>query len=185
MCKGFGSSLTGRALLWYMNLPNSFSSSFAQLNDVFVEQFASSRKIEKLSDDHYLIVQRPDEPLRSYIGRFNKENVSITNCNFDTVVSAFWKGLRRGLGLYKEVKKCPCRTIEDIMVKAWEQIKWEEDESYSHRRSPLTSSVRKEACRPHREDRRRTDLYPRVDREQEHSKRKCTLEGDKLRDQHT
>ena len=41
MCKGFGSSLVGPALQWYTTLDNNFISSFAQLVDCFVEQFAS------------------------------------------------------------------------------------------------------------------------------------------------
>ncbi|KAL5850137.1 hypothetical protein ACOSQ4_008150 [Xanthoceras sorbifolium] len=47
MCKEFRSSLVGPALQWYTNLPNNSIASFAQLNDMFVEQFASSRKLEK------------------------------------------------------------------------------------------------------------------------------------------
>ncbi|KAI9198799.1 hypothetical protein LWI28_022378 [Acer negundo] len=58
MCKAFGSSLSGPALLWYTSLPNNSIDYFAQLTDTFVEQFASSRKLEKLSDDLYTITQR-------------------------------------------------------------------------------------------------------------------------------
>ena len=55
MCKSFGSSLQGLALQWYTTLPNNSISSFAQLTDTFVEQFASIKKLEKLSDDLYCI----------------------------------------------------------------------------------------------------------------------------------
>ena len=55
MCKIFGSILQGPTLQWYMNLPNNFISSFAQLTDTFVKQFTSSKKLEKLSGDLYLI----------------------------------------------------------------------------------------------------------------------------------
>ena len=50
MCKGFGSTLIGPALQWYINLPTRSISSFASLSDKFVEQFASSRSLEKTSD---------------------------------------------------------------------------------------------------------------------------------------
>ena len=46
MCKGFGSTLTGPALQWYINLPSRSIASFAILSDKFVEQFASSRDLE-------------------------------------------------------------------------------------------------------------------------------------------
>ncbi|KAL5837095.1 hypothetical protein ACOSQ3_014264 [Xanthoceras sorbifolium] len=55
ICKGFGSSLVGPTLQWYTNLPTNSIASFAQLNNMFVEQFASSRKLEKQSGDHSTI----------------------------------------------------------------------------------------------------------------------------------
>ncbi|XP_057808892.1 uncharacterized protein LOC131023369 [Salvia miltiorrhiza] len=128
MCKGFGSSLIGPALQWYTNLPNNSIRSFAQLTDVFVQQYASSRKLEKISEDLYVIVQRHGEPLRDYIGRFNKEKVSITNCSEQTAVTAFRKGLLPGSDLYKTLTKYPCKTMEDVLIQAWAQIKWEEDQ---------------------------------------------------------
>ncbi|KAF3516159.1 hypothetical protein DY000_02058614 [Brassica cretica] len=56
MCKGFGSTLIGPALQWYINLPTRSISSFTSLSDKFVEQFASSRSLEKTSDDLYEIL---------------------------------------------------------------------------------------------------------------------------------
>ncbi|KAF2545472.1 hypothetical protein F2Q70_00023138 [Brassica cretica] len=53
ICKGFGSTLIGPALKWYINLPTRSISSFAGLSDKFVEQFASSRTLEKTSDSLY------------------------------------------------------------------------------------------------------------------------------------
>ena len=154
MCKGFGSSLIGPALQWYTNLPNNSISTFAQLTDTFVEQFASSRKLAKISEDLYVIVQRRGEPLRDYVGRFNKEKVSITNCNQNTAVAAFRKGLRPDSDLYKELTKYPCKAMEEVLAKAWAQIKWEEDEVNYHRSSP-----RRETRRESRVD-RRSEPYP-------------------------
>ena len=140
MCKAFGSSLSGPALQWYTNLPNNSIISFAQLTDTFVEQFASSRKLEKQSDDLYTITQKRDENLRAYVGRFNKEKVQISHCNQATVISAFRRGLRFDSDLYKELTKYPCKTMEDVLAKAWAQIKWEEDEE---RTSRQTTTVEK------------------------------------------
>lgn len=55
MCKSFSFSLQGPALQWYTNLANNSISSFFQLTDTFVEQFASGKKLEKLSGDLYCI----------------------------------------------------------------------------------------------------------------------------------
>ena len=81
MCKSFGSSLMGPTLQWYTNLPKNSISSFAQLIDTFVEQFTSSNKLEKLSRNLYRILKNHNESLWDYVGRFNKEKVSILFCN--------------------------------------------------------------------------------------------------------
>ncbi|KAF2552253.1 hypothetical protein F2Q68_00034343 [Brassica cretica] len=71
LCKGFGSTLIEPALQWYINLPTRSISSFAGLSDKFVEQFTSSRSLEKTSDGLYEILQHRVEPLQDYIARFN------------------------------------------------------------------------------------------------------------------
>lgn len=102
-CKGFGSTLIGPALQWYINLPTRSISSFAGLSDKFVEQFASSRSLEKTSDGLYEILQHRVEPLRDYIARFNQEKVSVPECSIPTAISAFKRGLLPNGGLYKEL----------------------------------------------------------------------------------
>ncbi|KAF3563533.1 hypothetical protein DY000_02015646 [Brassica cretica] len=99
MCKGFGSTLTGPALQWYINLPSRSIASFAVLSDKFVEQFASSRDLEKTSDCLYEILQHRAEPL----------------------------GLLPDGDLYKELTKYQCKNMEDVLSRAWAQVKWEED----------------------------------------------------------
>ncbi|KAF2599477.1 hypothetical protein F2Q68_00010341 [Brassica cretica] len=80
-CKGLGSTLTRPALQWYINLPSRSIASFVVLSDKFVEQFASSRDLEKTSDSLYEVLQHRAEPLRGYIARFNQEKVPIPECN--------------------------------------------------------------------------------------------------------
>ncbi|KAF3490180.1 hypothetical protein F2Q69_00052272 [Brassica cretica] len=57
MCYGFSSTLIGPALQWYINLPSRSIASFAILSDKFIEQFASSRDLEKTSNGLYEILQ--------------------------------------------------------------------------------------------------------------------------------
>ncbi|XP_013673634.1 uncharacterized protein LOC106377968 [Brassica napus] len=85
MCKGFGSTLIGPALQRYINLPTRSISSFASLSDKFVEQFVSSRSLEKTSDGLYKILQHRVEPLRDYIARFNQEKVAVPECSIPTM----------------------------------------------------------------------------------------------------
>ncbi|KAF2549279.1 hypothetical protein F2Q70_00023119 [Brassica cretica] len=88
MCKGFGSTLTGPALQWYINLPSRSIAYFAVLSDKSVEHFASSMDLGKTSDSLYEILQHRAEPLRGYIARFNQEKVAIPECSIPTGIFA-------------------------------------------------------------------------------------------------
>ncbi|XP_031274879.1 uncharacterized protein LOC116133306 [Pistacia vera] len=128
MCKSFGSGLSGPALQWYTNLPNGSINSFAQLINTFVEQFTSSKKLEKLSTNLYKVYQKMGEPLREYVSRFNKEKISIFSYNPKSTIDAFRKGLLLDGELYKELTKLGCTTMKDALARAMIQIRWEEDE---------------------------------------------------------
>ena len=92
-----------------------------------MEQFARSKKLEKLSGDLYRIQQRRTELLRDYVGRFNRDKVSIPFCNQETTTDAFRKGLLPDEELYKDLTKFNCSTMEDALVRAWTDIRWEKD----------------------------------------------------------
>ena len=51
MCRGFGETLGGPALTWFINLPYRSIKSYQQLADKFVEHFSSSCKLEKTTND--------------------------------------------------------------------------------------------------------------------------------------
>ncbi|KAF3510461.1 hypothetical protein F2Q69_00006639 [Brassica cretica] len=127
MCNGFGSTLTGSTLQWYINLPSRSIASFAILSDKFVEQFARSRDLEKISDGLYEILQHMAEPLRGYIAHFNQEKVAIPECSIPTAISAFKRGILPDGDLYKELTKNQCKTMEDVLSRALAHVKWEED----------------------------------------------------------
>ncbi|XP_018466684.2 uncharacterized protein LOC108838220 [Raphanus sativus] len=153
MCKGFGSTLTGPALQWYINLPTGSIASFAALSDKFVEQFACSRHLEKRSDDLYEIQQYRNESLRSYIARFNQEKVSIPECNADTAISALKKGLLPEGELYKELTKYRCGDMADVLSRAWAQVRWEEDVVS---RAKVSSKYDQKSSKPSKDEREET-----------------------------
>ena len=67
------------------------------------------------------------EPLQDYIARFNHEKVVVPECSIPTAISSFKRGLLPDWGLYKELTMYPCKTMEDVLSRAWAQVKWEED----------------------------------------------------------
>ncbi|KAK9750464.1 hypothetical protein RND81_02G199100 [Saponaria officinalis] len=121
LCKGFGSTLCGPALQWLVGIPNGTIKSFANLVNSFVQQFVSSRKLQKQTSDLYRIVQRFNEPLRDYLQRFNQEKISIPNCDIGTAIQAYRQGLVRDSELYRELAKYPCSTFEDVQAKTLAQ----------------------------------------------------------------
>ncbi|XP_074291450.1 uncharacterized protein LOC141618250 [Silene latifolia] len=138
MCKGFGTTLTGPALHWYINLRNGSIKSFADLINSFNHQFSSSRELEKRSSDLYRIKQKPDETIRAFLTRFNKEKVLIPRCDVGTTVEALRQGLPLDIDFYDELTMKPCQTLEDVQAKALGYIRLEEDKSF---KAETTNSV--------------------------------------------
>ncbi|XP_074283451.1 uncharacterized protein LOC141607998 [Silene latifolia] len=103
MCKGFGSTLTGAALQWFVVLPNGTISLFADLVNAFNQQFSSSRRTPKQPSDLYRIVQEIGESIKDYVTRFNAEKVSIRGCDMSTAINVFRQGLDKESNLYKEL----------------------------------------------------------------------------------
>lgn len=82
------------------------------------------------------------------MARFNKNKVSIPEYSLSTTISTFRKGFRPNSDLYKELKKYPYRTMEDVLNKIQAQTQWEEDEA-----NYLPSQDRKSAPnRDHRDN---------------------------------
>ncbi|XP_056698199.1 uncharacterized protein [Spinacia oleracea] len=126
LCKGFGSTLIGPSLKWLTSLPNGCITSFAHLDNMFNQQFASSRCLEKQTSDLYRVAQRPDEPLKDYIARFIKEKVTVPECDVPTGIEAFRQGLYGETDLWTDLIKYPYKTFEDAQAKATAQVRLDE-----------------------------------------------------------
>jgi hypothetical protein len=127
MCNVFGSTMIGAALIWYTGLPNGTWSSFAEAVNAFNMQFANSRNTVKLTSDLFRVVQKPDETLKAYIYRFNREKIAIPHCHSTTAVEAFRQGLNSKNGkLSDELTMYPCSEFEDAQLKALAYSKLEE-----------------------------------------------------------
>ncbi|KAL2896572.1 Shugoshin [Bienertia sinuspersici] len=127
LCKGFGATLTGPALTWFINLPNNRITSFTYLADLFNMQFASSRKLRKQSSDMYRITKRSRESRQSFLNRFIKEKMVIVSPDVSTVVEAFRRGFPQDCELYKDLTKYHHSTFEDAQAKALAYVTLEED----------------------------------------------------------
>ncbi|MED6113805.1 hypothetical protein PIB30_074252 [Stylosanthes scabra] len=72
-CKAFTITLKKDALIWFNSLPPGSIECFSDLADSFIKNFTTRRRLPKTCLNLYLIVQKPEETLRSYLDRFNTE----------------------------------------------------------------------------------------------------------------
>ncbi|KAJ9560378.1 hypothetical protein OSB04_005538 [Centaurea solstitialis] len=118
MCKGFGSTLTGAALQWLINLKPKSIASWSELVNQFTRQFASSRKMEKQTSDLYYVVQKTGETIREYFNRFNAEMIEVKNCDVRTAIEAYKRGLDTSSELYTDLTKYPPENFDDSFLDA-------------------------------------------------------------------
>ncbi|XP_021756079.1 uncharacterized protein LOC110721237 [Chenopodium quinoa] len=128
MCKSFGATLSGPALQWLINLKQGTIASFSSLVNKYYQQFATSRELNKQSSDLYRVVQKQNEITRQYWDKFNREMVSIKNCDHSTAIEAFCKGLNYRSRLYYELTRYPCSSFEKVRTRAMAEVRGEEDE---------------------------------------------------------
>jgi hypothetical protein len=133
LCKGFGSTLTGPALKWLLNLPPNSITSFAHLINMFNVQFSCSRAFEKLTTDLYRVVQNQNESLRDFVNRFSKEALDIPSLDMPTAVEAFKRGLYGDTLFYSDLVMNPCRNLDEVRTKALRFISLEEDKKIQQR----------------------------------------------------
>ncbi|XP_074299709.1 uncharacterized protein LOC141630861 [Silene latifolia] len=127
MCKGFGSTLSGAALQWFVSLPNKSISPFVDLVNAFNQQFASSRRILKQPSDLHRIVQEIGESIKDYVTIFNRKKVAIRGCDTSTAINAFRQGLDKDSDLYKKLTMHPCERFEEVQQRATAALRLEED----------------------------------------------------------
>ncbi|KAF5764919.1 putative retrotransposon gag domain-containing protein [Helianthus annuus] len=133
LCKGFGSTLTGSALKWLLSLPPYSITSFANLVNLFNNQFSCSRKFERLTSDLYRITQGHNESLRDYITKFSKESLDIPNLDMATAVEAFKMGLLKDSLFYDDLVMTPCRNLDEVRTRALRFIRLEDDKRIQER----------------------------------------------------
>ncbi|KAJ9566408.1 hypothetical protein OSB04_002374 [Centaurea solstitialis] len=127
MCKSFGSTLTGAALQWLINLKPKSIESFAELVNQFTRQFASSRKMEKQTSDLYYVVQKTGETIRDYFNRFNAEMIEVKNCDIKTAIEAYKRGLDNSSELYTDLTKYPPENFDDVRARTLAHMRIEDD----------------------------------------------------------
>ncbi|XP_015889412.3 uncharacterized protein LOC107424188 [Ziziphus jujuba] len=133
MCKIFAISLKGAALTWFDSLKPESIHSFKELVNHFGAHFASSMKVKREANHLFTITQGRNESLKACTQRFNKEKVSILDCNESIAIEAFRKGLLRENHLYESLTKRLPEMMLEVMSQAVKYINLEEDRKMEKR----------------------------------------------------
>ncbi|XP_010684615.1 uncharacterized protein LOC104899176 [Beta vulgaris subsp. vulgaris] len=95
-CHFFPTTLKGRALNWFQELPAGVITDFAILEHLFIHQFVAGKRQRKTSLHLMGVMQDKNEPLADYIKRFNEESLKITDLQDAVAFAALMSGLQPG-----------------------------------------------------------------------------------------
>ncbi|XP_075655855.1 uncharacterized protein LOC142625979 [Castanea sativa] len=108
MCRAFPTTLKGPARIWFSRLTPNSIGTFKELSAQFTSHFIGGHKYKKSTACLMNIKQWEDKMLRSYITRFNKEALSISEADDKILMAVFTNGLWKGkflFSLYKNNSK--------------------------------------------------------------------------------
>ena len=95
-CKLFMSTLVGTAMEWFISLPDSHVTSFAQLSKLFREQYIATRAPPPNSYDLFDVRQYQGEMLKEFVNHFGAHVVRVSTKDELMIVHAFMKGICLG-----------------------------------------------------------------------------------------
>jgi len=107
------------AMDWFISLPDSHITSFAQLSQLFREQYITNRAPPPVSYDLFYVKQYQGETLKEYINRFGAQVVKVGTTEEPMIVYAFRKGMCPGPFCESIIRSRP-RTFVEIRCRAVE-----------------------------------------------------------------
>ncbi|GAU45101.1 hypothetical protein TSUD_183080 [Trifolium subterraneum] len=113
-CKLFPLSLVRGASTWWRSLPQGSIDSWDELCRLFKAHFTTSKRHPKMVANLKAIVQEPEEPLRSYIERFNKVSVEVVDATNKMKLYLLEDGLREGTKLQEAIGIMEMETLDEF-----------------------------------------------------------------------
>ena len=118
------STLTGMAMDWFISLLEGHITSFAQLSQLFREQYLANRAPPPVSYDLFDVKQYQGETLQEYINRFGAQVVKVGTTEEPMVVYVFRKGVCPG-PFFKSIVRNRPKSFAEIRRRAVEHIAFE------------------------------------------------------------
>nr|XP_029150804.1 uncharacterized protein LOC114925817 [Arachis hypogaea] len=124
-CCAFPVTLAGPAIRWFNNLPQGSVTRFSDISHAFLAQFTTRIVKAKHPINLLGVTQRPGEPTRKYLDRFNDECLEIDGLT-DSVASLCLTNGLSNEDFRKHLTTKPVWTMQEIQCVAKEYINDEE-----------------------------------------------------------
>ncbi|XP_025628570.1 uncharacterized protein [Arachis hypogaea] len=124
-CRAFPVTLAGPAIRWFNNLPQGSVTQFSDISRAFLAQFTTRIVKAKHPINLLGVTQRPGEPIRKYLDRFNDECLEIDGLT-DSVASLCLTNGLSNEDFRKHLTTKPVWTMQEIQGVAKEYINDEE-----------------------------------------------------------
>ncbi|XP_014503259.1 uncharacterized protein LOC106763602 [Vigna radiata var. radiata] len=95
-CRAFSLSLKGEALEWYYTLPPNIMDNFLTVMTLFKKHYAANRLEEVTVAELVNLKQDKDEPLRSFMQRYNEAARRVKGVNQEFIISNLPNCLKSG-----------------------------------------------------------------------------------------
>ncbi|XP_043705346.1 uncharacterized protein LOC122655195 [Telopea speciosissima] len=113
-CRAFSASLKDAATSWFSCLRLSSITNFLELCKSFITHLQSSIKHKKKTINLLSIKQKPDESIRAFVSRFNKESLDIKDLDEAMTHMTMSNGLW-DMELIKDLARKSTKNMADLL----------------------------------------------------------------------
>ncbi|XP_077232020.1 uncharacterized protein LOC143865800 [Tasmannia lanceolata] len=175
LCRAFPTTLTGAARDWYSWIKLNSISNFEDSGDNLVRHFVSSRRRRKTTVSLMALRQEDNEPLKTFVSRFNREALQVPNLDPSAAMNALLAGAKSN-DFRRSVARQNPHSLADLMAGPEEYIPMEETlaalDSNRRRASEEKNSTTQrrddKASRRERSPQRREENYTPLNTSQRH-----------------
>ncbi|KAL0292177.1 UNVERIFIED_CONTAM: hypothetical protein Scaly_2601300 [Sesamum calycinum] len=124
-CKIFSTTLAGKAMTWFNQLPTYTIENFEQLSKHFLYHFSINKRYPKTAPYLFTMVQQEQESLRDYVQRFLKTVLEVPHLKHELLTNILQQGLHRGR-FRESIMGKPPTPLDDLLERADKYILIEE-----------------------------------------------------------
>ncbi|KAL0451932.1 UNVERIFIED_CONTAM: hypothetical protein Slati_1171300 [Sesamum latifolium] len=114
-CRVIVTTFARAAEQWFNQLPPAVIGSFQEFRSLFLHQFASNRKHQKIELSFFSIHHKEGESLKDYLQRFNTAALEVSSATQEVKASAFAQGLM-DRDFFKSLAKKPPTKFDVLLA---------------------------------------------------------------------